>query len=74
MQTKFLWRKLNKQLLVYTITAFVGGMLGWLYWKFIGCKTGSCSITSKPFNSAAYGAIMAMLVTNLFISKTVNNK
>lgn len=39
----------------------VGAIAGYLYWKFIGCSTGNCAITSKPFNSTAYGALMGGL-------------
>ena len=36
----------------------VGGVLGYAYYYFIGCNTGSCAITSKPLNSTAYGMVM----------------
>ncbi|MGD9568171.1 MAG: DUF6132 family protein [Sedimentibacter sp.] len=44
--------------------AAIGGVLGFLYYKFIGCSTGSCPITSKPLNSILYGAVMGALLTN----------
>lgn len=40
----------------------VGGLLGFLYYKFIGCSSGSCPITSNPMNSTLYGAVMGMLI------------
>lgn len=43
----------------------VGGILGYAYYHFIGCTTGSCSITSKPFNSTAYGMLMGYLSFSL---------
>ena len=42
----------------------IGGLLGFLYYKFIGCSTGTCPITSKPLNSILYGAAMGFLITN----------
>ena len=36
----------------------VGALGGFLYWKFVGCTTGSCPITSSPVNSALWGALM----------------
>lgn len=42
----------------------IGGLLGYLYYKFIGCATGTCPITSKPLNSILYGALMGFLLTN----------
>ncbi|MDD3226928.1 MAG: DUF6132 family protein [Tissierellia bacterium] len=41
----------------------VGGLLGFLYYKFIGCSSGTCSITSNPINSTLYGAVMGLLIT-----------
>ena len=36
----------------------VGAVAGFLYWQFVGCTSGSCAITSSPFNSTIYGAVM----------------
>lgn len=41
----------------------IGGLLGFLYYKFIGCSTGTCPITSKPLNSILYGAVMGLLLS-----------
>ena len=48
------------------IGIFVGGALGFAYYHFIGCTTGTCAITSKPFNSTAYGMVMGYLMFTLF--------
>ena len=40
------------------IGAAIGGVLGFLYYKLVGCSTGTCPITSKPLNSIMYGAVM----------------
>lgn len=37
---------------------FLGGIAGFLYWKFVGCSSGTCMITSKPINSTVYGAVL----------------
>jgi hypothetical protein len=44
----------------------VGGILGYSYYHFIGCNTGSCAITSKPFNSTVYGMVMGYLMFSVF--------
>lgn len=44
----------------------IGALAGFLYWKFVGCDSGSCAITSKPFNSAIYGAVMGGLLFSIF--------
>jgi len=38
----------------------VGGILGYLYYRFVGCGAGSCPITSNPFASALYGAAIGL--------------
>jgi phage shock protein E len=39
----------------------LGGIVGYLYYHFIGCVTGTCAITSKPVNSTVYFAVMGGL-------------
>ncbi|ASB50211.1 hypothetical protein [Alkalitalea saponilacus] len=39
------------------IFVFVGGIMGFLYYNFIGCN-GGCSITSTPVNSIITGALL----------------
>ncbi|HMN31843.1 MAG TPA: DUF6132 family protein [Chitinophagaceae bacterium] len=50
----------------------VGTISGFLYWKYIGCASGTCAITSKPLNSSVYGAIMGGLIFSMFQKE--NNK
>lgn len=45
---------------------FLGALSGLLYWKFIGCNSGSCAITSNPVNSTLYGSVMGGLLISLF--------
>ncbi|HEY1054379.1 DUF6132 family protein [Emticicia fontis] len=61
-------KKFAKENLLTIIGACIGAMAGFLYWKFIGCSTGSCPITSKPLNSIAYGAVMGSLLFSVFQS------
>jgi hypothetical protein len=44
----------------------VGTVSGVLYWKYVGCLTGTCKITSSPVNSTVYFALMGFLFFNLF--------
>jgi hypothetical protein len=41
----------------------LGALAGFLYWKFVGCSSGTCMITSKPINSTLYGALMGYVFT-----------
>lgn len=56
--------------LLYFIGAALGAVAGFMYWKFVGCSSGTCPITSNPVNSSLYGAMMGALLLSLF-KKTV---
>ena len=43
-----------------------GGILGYCYYYFIGCSTGTCAITSKPLNATLYGMVMGYLMFSVF--------
>lgn len=44
------------------VSVLVGGAGGFLYYKFVGCKTGACPITGNPWISTLYGALLGWLV------------
>jgi len=44
----------------------LGTLVGFLYWKLVGCSSGTCMITSKPINSSLYGALMGYLIAGMF--------
>lgn len=44
--------------LKYGLGIFIGGGIGFLYYWFIGCNTGTCPLTSNPYNSIVIGSIM----------------
>lgn len=48
------------------IGAAAGAIAGFLYWKYVGCVTGTCAITSSPTRSTIYFALMGSLLFNLF--------
>lgn len=48
----------------------LGAIAGFAYWKFIGCASGTCMITSKPLNSSLYGTLMGYLVAGMFKKET----
>ena len=45
---------------------------GFLYWKYVGCTSGNCPITSNPTNSTIYGAAMGGLLLSMFKKETKN--
>lgn len=48
------------------LSSALGALLGYAYYSFIGCKTGTCAITSSPINSTLYGAVMGYLIQGMF--------
>jgi len=34
---------------------FIGMLVGFAYYYFIGCNSGTCAITSNPYISSGYG-------------------
>ncbi len=48
-----------------------GGGLGFGYYKFVGCSTGTCPLTSNPLISTIYGAILGGLLASSF-RETIN--
>lgn len=64
----------NKLTIIGVIAGAIGG---YLYYHFIGCNSGACAITSRPINSALYGALMGGLLFNIFKkgkTKTTSNE
>lgn len=52
--------------LEYIYGALIGAIAGFLYWKFVGCSSGQCMISSKPINSIVYFAASGMLIASAF--------
>lgn len=48
------------------IGALAGGGLGFAYYKFVGCSTGACPLTSNPWISSIYGAMLGLLIARSF--------
>jgi len=55
-----------KKNILPVIGVLVGALAGFLYWKYIGCNSGTCAITSRPLNSSVYGAVMGALLFSMF--------
>jgi hypothetical protein len=60
----------NKALIITGIGIVIGAIAGYSYYFFVGCASGTCSITSKPLNSTLYGALMGGLIFNMFVKET----
>jgi hypothetical protein len=43
------------------LSVLAGAFLGYGYYYFVGCRTGSCPISGNPFISTLYGAMMGII-------------
>jgi hypothetical protein len=59
-QNKWFSKTFLKKLSVGII---LGGVIGFAYYFFIGCKSGTCAITSSYVNSTMYGALLGAFWT-----------
>ena len=58
--------KLSMRVVLLTVGILIGSVAGLLDWKFIGCESGSCPISSSPYISTLYGAILGGLLFSIF--------
>jgi hypothetical protein len=56
------------------ILTFIGAILGYSYWYFVGCSSGSCGITSVWWRSTLYGAFMGFLLSDISFKQTKKEK
>jgi len=45
------------------IATVIDGALGLAYYKFIGCRTGACPLTSNPYISIIWGALIGFIIS-----------
>lgn len=43
-----------------------GAAAGYLYYRFVGCTTGTCPISSNPYLSMGYLAVVGLLLSGIF--------
>jgi hypothetical protein len=56
----------NNMILRLIIGAVIGGGLGFAYYKFVGCSSGACPLTSNPVISTIYGSVVGALLASSF--------
>ncbi|OGU94586.1 MAG: hypothetical protein A2475_03880 [Ignavibacteria bacterium RIFOXYC2_FULL_35_21] len=52
---------MNKYLKI-SLFAALGAGLGFAYYYFVGCRSGSCPITSNWYLTTLYGALMGLIL------------
>jgi hypothetical protein len=56
----------SKYFLKSFLGLLIGGTAGFLYYRFIGCSTGSCIITSHPYSAIFAGGLTGYLISGIF--------
>jgi uncharacterized membrane protein YdjX (TVP38/TMEM64 family) len=62
----------KKGIIITFIGIVIGSFVGYAYYYYVGCASGTCAITSKPLNSTLYGSLMGGLLFNLFVKERKN--
>ena len=62
-------KSLLKKNILKIIGKLVGSVAGFLYYHFVGCASGTCPITSNPYLTVGYGALMGYLLFDMFRKK-----
>ncbi len=52
-------------ILKYLLGAAAGGGLGFLYYRVVGCRSGTCPLTSTIYGSVLYGTVLGTLVVGI---------
>lgn len=48
--------------------AVAGAIAGYAWYRVVGCATGTCPLTSNPYISTLYGAVMGLMLTGSAVS------
>ena len=59
----------NRNFILSLSGIILGAAGGFMYYYFIGCRTGTCPITSSPWISMLWGASVGYLVFDMFRKK-----
>lgn len=63
--------KTNKYILIL-IGSVLGGLGGFLYWKYFGCADGSCPLKSNWLIMTVYGVLVGNLIFSFLPVKKKN--
>ena len=58
----------------YLLGALIGAIGGYMYWRYIGCSTGTCPITLSPTISTLYGVLLGGLFGGIFKKNKVKKQ
>lgn len=53
---------MSRTLIWKGVAILLGAAGGFAYYYFIGCASGTCPITSNPYISSGYGALLGLVL------------
>ncbi|MBN1632826.1 MAG: hypothetical protein JW917_01515 [Ignavibacteria bacterium] len=56
--------KKNIKYVIYSVGIIIGALGGFLYWKYVGCASGTCPLQSSATFMIIYGAIAGVLLAS----------
>ena len=56
----------RRAMVITLIGIAAGALIGFLYFKLVGCRTGTCPLTSSPVRSVLYWALIGGLAASGF--------
>jgi hypothetical protein len=59
-----MWQAKYKSIYFRVTLILIGAIAGYAYYYYIGCASGTCPITSSPWISTAYGAVVGALAAS----------
>jgi hypothetical protein len=62
------FRAIAKKHMLKIILIPTGGLAGFLYWRFVGCESGTCPIKSVWYWSTLYGIVFGYLIADIIQS------
>ncbi|NLE34071.1 MAG: hypothetical protein GX622_03125 [Bacteroidales bacterium] len=54
-------RTILRKFLPEIIGTFLGAVGGFIYWKYVGCRSGTCAIKSNWYLMVPWGAVLGYL-------------
>ncbi|HWQ50173.1 MAG TPA: hypothetical protein VN369_00095 [Terriglobales bacterium] len=51
-----------KAKLIFIVCGVLGAVGGYLYYRFVGCLTGTCVIAANPLTSTFFGAVFGVVI------------
>ncbi len=51
----------DNNILRMALGAVIGAVLGYLYWKLVGCNSGGCPITASPYRTTIIFSLLGLV-------------